>query len=106
MPIRKLRTPPEDNLLVNAKGFQAYLARRVHVTKAAINHVFRGEIRASVDMAAKLEHEFIRIGIPLTRWDFLYGMQPGQTLVDYVKERTLGFRGYEDYNNAYEYPRS
>lgn len=67
------------------RGLQALISRRTHISKASLSLIFSGRRRATPAQAEKLEQAFIENGIPLNRWDLLYGAHKGQSLVRYLK---------------------
>ena len=69
---------------IREHGFQAWMARRTGESRVTINMIFRGKRRASVRVAALLEPLFLERGVPLSRWDLLYGVPEGQSLFDYL----------------------
>ena len=73
---------------LNAPGLQSKLARKIGACRQTVNAVFCGRQIASRKIAAKLEDEFVKLGIPLTRWDMMYNTKPGQSLADYLKSKT------------------
>ncbi len=72
---------------ITSRGLQAYLARKLCISRSAISEIFAGKHQPSKGTAARLEAEFIRLGIPLTRWDLLYNRPEGQSLADYLKSK-------------------
>ena len=81
---------------LNAPGIQSKIARKLGVCRATVNAVFRGKYIAGRKLAEKLEQEFIRLGIPLTRWDIMYGVHEGETLADYLKRKKHNEQKEED----------
>lgn len=69
------------------RGFQAIVANRTRISRASLSLIFSGKRRATLEQAQKLEKVFIENGIPLNRWDLLYGVKRGQTLDQYLGER-------------------
>lgn len=78
---------------ITARGLQAHLARKIHISRSAISEIFAGKHQPSKQTAAKLEAEFIRLGIPVTRWDLLYERPEGQSLADYLKSKRNAEKG-------------
>jgi len=74
-------------ITIESWGLQANIARKVKVSRSAISEIFTGKHQPSKALAAKLEAEFLRLEIPLTRWDLMYGRPEGQSLADYLKEK-------------------
>lgn len=72
-------------------GLQNTIAVRTGVDRPTVNAIFRGKRRAGIKAAALLEHEFIKKGIPLDRWDLLYGIKidadKPQTLAAYLRQK-------------------
>lgn len=77
----------QKTITIDTNGIQAKIARKIGVCRATVNAVFRGKYTAGRKLSEKLEGEFVRMGIPLTRWDLMYGVRPGQTLSDYLKSK-------------------
>lgn len=75
------------------RGFQAWVARKTGVSRSTITAIFTGKRRCTVAQAAKLEEIFILKGIPLNRWDLLYGYEtsPGGSvsIIDYLRKKLL-----------------
>lgn len=69
------------------RGFQARMSEKTLIPKASISLIFSGKRRATPAQAEKLEKVFIEMGVPLNRWDLLYGLKKGHTLNQYLKER-------------------
>lgn len=74
-------------MTIKTHGLQALLARRLKVAKPTINGIFTGHHRATAKMALKLETEFMKLGINITRWDLLYEVKDGQSLADYLEQK-------------------
>lgn len=72
-------------------GLQKKLSRRSGIINSTICYIFQGVRRATISQAEKLEAEFIRLGIPLTRWDLMYGVRVNkdnpESLADYLERR-------------------
>lgn len=69
------------------RGFQAWCARKMRVNRSAVNMIFHGRRLCTPKQAAALEQLFIQKGIPLNRWDLLYGLENEQGimgLADYL----------------------
>ena len=73
-------------LTVSSWGLQSRIAKKLNVSKQTISRVFIGD-RPTAQLAEKLEAEFVRLGIPVTRWDLLYERPEGQSLADYLKNK-------------------
>ena len=69
-------------------GLQSAFAYRYKVCKSTVSEIFSGRKRATVKQAADLEEFFLRRGIPINRWDLLYSVQRGQSLADYLAQKT------------------
>lgn len=78
-------------------GLQNKMSRRCGITNSTVCHIFRGVRRATIPQAEKLEAEFIRLGIPLTRWDLMYGVRVSkehpESLADYLDRRDKNTKG-------------
>ena len=78
-------------------GLQKKLSRRSGIINSTICYIFRGVRRATISQAEKLEAEFIRLGIPLTRWDLMYGVRVNkgnpESLADYLERRDKNTNG-------------
>lgn len=72
---------------ISVWGLQSVIAHKYHMNKATVSQIFSGRKRATVKQAAELEEFFLRRGIPINRWDLLYNVQCGQSLVDYLKQK-------------------
>jgi len=72
---------------IKSWGLQALLARKLGMSRTHINGIFQGQHRATAKLAERMEAEFICLGIPLSRWDLLYGVKEGQSLADYLKQK-------------------
>ena len=72
---------------INSWGIQGHLARKLNVNRSTISEIFSGRHQPSKKLAARLEAEFLRLGIPLTRWDLMYERPEGQSLADYLKAK-------------------
>lgn len=79
-----MNKPP---VTLKTPGIQARIARKIGTSRQTVNAVFCGRQIASRKIAAKLEDEFVRLGIPLTRWDIMYGVKPGQSLAAYLDQK-------------------
>ena len=69
------------------RGFQTEVSRKTQIAKASLSLILSGKRRATPEQAEKLEKVFIENGIPLNRWDLLYGIESGETLAQYLKKR-------------------
>ena len=69
------------------RGLQSRISRRTRIPRSTVCEIFQGSRRATVKQAAALEEEFVFRGIPINRWDLLYGVQRGQTLLEYLGTR-------------------
>ena len=69
---------------IEERGLRAKLSLRTHISRSTITEIFNGRRRATVKQAALLEDEFVKRGIPLNRWDLLYGVKPGEPLELYL----------------------
>lgn len=69
------------------RGFQTEVSRKTQIAKASLSLILSGKRRATPEQAEKLEKVFIENGIPLNRWDLLYGIERGETLDQYLKKR-------------------
>ena len=74
---------------LSAYGIQSQIAMRTKIARTTVVAIFNGKRRATPPQAALLEQEFIRKGIPLNRWDLLYGVnvEEGETLPDYLQHK-------------------
>jgi len=70
------------------KGAKTRLAKYIGCSKAYVTQMFNGSRPPSLDAAAKLEVYFIRVGIPVTRWDMLYGREKGEG-IDHLVRRVI-----------------
>ena len=78
------------NSPIEACGLQAKIVHRYGINRSTVCQIFNGKKRATPKQAAMLEEFFMRRGIPLNRWDLIYGVdvEHGQTLKDYVNNKT------------------
>ena len=78
-------------------GLQKKLSRRSGIINSTICYIFQGVRRATIPQAEKLEAEFIRLGIPLNRWDLMYGVRVNkerpESLADYLERRDKNTKG-------------
>lgn len=70
--------------LINERGVQAWVSRKTGICFPVINQIFKGHRRATAIQAALLEEQFLKKGIPIGRWDLLYGVKKDQTLSEYA----------------------
>jgi len=91
---RPKKQPAPEPTILEMNGIGAYIARRCHTSPTNVCRILRGGILASPFMAAKMEEVFIELGLPLTRWDLLYGIGPDESLIEYARKRfaTLGIK--------------
>ena len=82
----------ENPLILSMPGIQRYIAEYTGIDQAIVCRIMRNERRASPEQAAALEFCFIRLGLPITRWDILYGPKPDEKLDDYIIKRVKSFR--------------
>lgn len=75
---------------IKSWGLQATIARKLKLSRTHVNAIFQGKQRATAKIAEKMEAEFLRLGIPLSRWDLLYEVKEGQSLADYLKAKKEG----------------
>lgn len=73
---------------VEAHGLQSSFVHRYNVNRSTVCQIWQGKKRATPKQAAMLEEFFTRRGIPLNRWDLLYGVGDGQSLADYVSNKS------------------
>ena len=66
-------------------GLRAKLAMRTRIARSTMTEIFSGKRRATARQAALLEAEFVKRGIPLNRWDLLYGVGAGESLKHYLE---------------------
>ena len=84
-------------LQLKAWGLQKELSRRSGIINSTISYIFSGIRRATIPQAEKLEAEFIRLGIPLDRWDLMYGVRVSkehpESLTEYWERRDKNMKG-------------
>jgi transcriptional regulator with XRE-family HTH domain len=84
-------------LQLKAWGLQKELSRRSGIINSTISYIFSEIRRATIPQAEKLEAEFIRLGIPLDRWDLMYGVRVNkdnpESLADYLERRDKNTKG-------------
>ncbi len=73
-------------ITITSWGLQSRLAKKLNVSKQTISRIFIGD-RPTSQLAEQLESEFVRLGIPINRWDLLYSRPEGQSLKDYLKSK-------------------
>jgi DNA-binding transcriptional regulator YdaS (Cro superfamily) len=78
---------PIKKLTLRTWGLQGKIAKRTGLSAPIVNLVFTGKRRATPDVAAKMEEAFIHYGIDITRNDLIWGVKPGQSLIEYMDER-------------------
>lgn len=78
---------PRKNWTLTTWGVQGFIAKQSGLAAPVVNMIWTGKRRATPEAAVKLEAEFIKLQINLTRWDLIYGIEPGQSLPDYYKEK-------------------
>lgn len=81
--------------MLTERGIQSWYARRINASRSVINAIFNGRRRPTPEQAAKLEALFIQKGVPLNRWDLLYGNPEGLPLsqfIDQVQEKEKAMR--------------
>ena len=81
---RKRKSP------LDTYGLQSSASRKCGIAKTTVCHIFNGKRRATLKQAAQLEEYFMMRGIPINRWDLLYGVnvEEEQSLSDYLEEKT------------------
>lgn len=84
---------PIKKLTLRSYGLQSMIARRTGLSAPIICNVWNGKRRATPDVAAKMEEAFIHYGIDITRNDLIWGVKPGQSLIEYMDERREEGRG-------------
>lgn len=72
---------------LEVRSLQSSISYRYGIHKSTVSQIFSGKKRSTLAQAAQLEEFFTRRGIPLNRWDLLYGVQRGQSLADYLKQK-------------------
>ena len=69
------------------RGFQTEVSRKTQIAKASLSLILSGKRRATPEQAEKLEKVFIESGLPITRWDLLYGIKKGQSLQQLLERK-------------------
>ena len=77
------------------RGAVQKIADHLGVTHGYVSNILSGRRRPSRDMAVKWEYYFLRTGVPITRWDLLYGRAKGESLSDYINRRDAAIRKKE-----------
>ena len=72
---------------IDTFGLQTRLARKLKVSRQTMNGFFTGKHTPTAKMAEQLETEFNKLGIPITRWDLLWGNKDRLPLADYLKTK-------------------
>ena len=72
---------------IDSFGLQTRLARKLKVSRQTMNGFFTGKHVPTAKMAEQLETEFLKLNIPLTRWDLLYGNKDHLPLANYLKAK-------------------
>jgi hypothetical protein len=74
------------------RGLQALISRKCEIHKSTVSAIFAGKRRATPKQAAAMEEQFIKRGVPLTRWDLLYGVNiaDGESLDAYIQRCANG----------------
>lgn len=73
--------------MLKEHGSQAWFSRKSGIRKEAVHAIFTGKRRATTEQAMKLEPWFAEKGVPINRWDLLYGDILGKHLGDYAEEK-------------------
>ena len=73
---------------LEVRSLQSSISYRYGICKSTVSQIFSGKKRATLTQAAQMEEYFTRHGIPLNRWDLLYGVQRGQALAEYLERKT------------------
>jgi len=69
-------------------GLQAKVSRMTKIHPVVINFIFNGKRRATLQQAEKLEDAFIRLSLPINRFDLLYGIEIGEeNIYEYLRHR-------------------
>lgn len=72
--------------MITERGTQSWYARKTGIARSTINAIFNGRRRPTPEQAAKLEALFIQKGVPLNRWDLLYGNPEGLPLPQFINQ--------------------
>lgn len=63
------------------------LADKFRMGRVYLSKILTGDRPCPLWLAAKLEEYFIEHGIPMNRWDILYGVKRNQSFEDYVIQK-------------------
>ena len=72
---------------IHSYGLQSKLSRRTGICAPIVNYIWTGKRRATVDQAKKLEEAFLFYGIDITRFDLLYEVKTGESLLDFYRRK-------------------
>ena len=73
--------------ILKENGIISKISRHTGIARCNVSLVVNGRRRATVKQAALLEEEFIRIGVPINRWDMLYGMEKDESFCAYLNRK-------------------
>ena len=59
------------------RGLPSRIVRETGLCQPLVSNILNGNRRPTLEQAAVLEAAFIRIGLPITRWQLLYEYKPG-----------------------------
>lgn len=62
------------------RGLPSRIVRETGLCQPLVSNILNGARRPTLEQAVLLEAAFLRIGLPLTRWQLLYGYKPGVPL--------------------------
>jgi transcriptional regulator with XRE-family HTH domain len=62
------------------RGLPSRIVRETGLHRSTVSFILNGRHRPTLEQAAVLEAAFIRIGLPITRWQLLYEYKPGVPL--------------------------
>lgn len=80
---------PRPNFMpYERRGAKTRLAKYMGCSKAYVTQMFNGSRPPSLKAAAMLELYFTRTGIPVNRWDMLYGREKGEG-IDHLVRRVI-----------------
>ena len=86
LPKKKKRVPKKKPIALELRGMLSEVARQSRISMPTLSKIIHGDRRATPEQAARLEGVLIELGLPVTRWDLLYGTQ-GKDLIEYARAR-------------------
>lgn len=70
------------------RGGRARLAKYLGISDSYLSEILNGKKGVSKKLTLKFEAYFARTGIPMNRWDLLFGMRKGETFKEYLQRKS------------------